>query len=46
MTHFISYYKIDDTTNITYLFFRETVRIHGVLKSIISDHDVKCFGNF
>jgi hypothetical protein len=31
--HFISCYKIDDTTNITYFFFRKIVWLYGVLMS-------------
>ena len=46
MMHFISYYKIDDTTNITYLFFKKIVQLHKVLKSIVSNDDVKCLDYF
>jgi hypothetical protein len=31
--HFISCHKIDDTTNITYFFFRKIVWLYGVLMS-------------
>jgi hypothetical protein len=41
MIHFISYNKIDYITNIVNLLFRKIVRLHCVLRSIVSDRDVK-----
>ena len=46
MAHFISYHKIDDATHITDLFFKEIVRFHGVLRSIMFDCDVKFLSYF
>jgi hypothetical protein len=41
MVHFIPCHKIDDATNIIDLFFREIVRLHGVLMNIMFDRNVK-----
>jgi len=44
--HFISCHKIDDVTNITNLFFRKIVRLHGIPMNIVFDQDVKFLSYF
>jgi len=46
MANFISCHKVDYINNISRLFFREVVRIHGLPKSIVLDRDLKFVGHF
>jgi hypothetical protein len=46
VTHFIACYKNDNASHIANLFFREIVHLQGILRSIVSDHNVTFLSYF
>ncbi|CAA7401507.1 unnamed protein product [Spirodela intermedia] len=46
MAHFVPCLKTSNTSKVPSLYFREILRLHGLPKSIVSDHDVRFTNHF
>ena len=46
MAYFIAYTETNDVVQVTKLYFKEVMRLHGVPRSIVSYRDAKFLSHF
>jgi len=46
MAYFMAYIKTNEAVQVAELYLREVMRLHGVLRSIVSDRDAKYLSHF
>ena len=46
MAHFVPYNKSNDASHVDDLYFKDIMRLHGILKTMVSDRDSKFLSHF
>lgn len=46
MAHFVACHKFDDASYVADLYYKEVIRLHGVLRTIVSDRDTNFLTHF
>jgi len=46
MAHFVLYHKIDNTSHIAHLYYKEIIKLHSVPRSIVSHIDTKFLSRY
>ena len=46
IAHFVAYHKANELSHVANLYFKDIIRPHGALRTIVSDRDAKFRSNF